>query len=487
MNKGSSFYKFLRFAVFILIFITVSLIVIMVTINSSMYKKAKLSDLKSRGDSFISYIKTNYNDPYAINSYGAQILHKELEEEYGLTIRIYDFQGNCILASERYGDDIREVKPLSQNRMRSMRNEYYLDFDTSAFSANTPHILYGRSLIMKNDENKDPSRRIYALFYADSSQINKYSFHITVFYTLFLAVGIILFYFILRRTIRKYVSFEDEFLRITKLYSQGNFEEKLKTDLGGCPKEITEYVNAIASQVEKSEETSKTFISNVSHELRTPITTVGGFVDGILDGTVPKSRQNEYLVLVSNEIHRLKILISSMLNMSRYESGTLTPNFRETNLTDLVIKTVLMFEKRIEDKKLEVEGLGEDRIVAVADGDLMQQVFYNLIENAVKFINENGTLSFRFETVNGICSLAFRNTGEGLKNSEIEQVFNRFYKTDSSRGKDKTGLGLGLSISRKIVHLHGGSITVKSVYGEYTEFVIQIPEKGPFNNQEQKG
>ncbi len=106
----------------------------------------------------------------------------------------------------------------------------------------------------------------------------------------------------------------------------------------------------------------------------------------------------------------------------------------------------------------------------------MQQVIYNLVENAVKFVNEGGKISFAFEkNSDRICSFAIRNSGEGLKNEEIQRVFDRFYKTDESRGKDKTGLGLGLSISRKIVHLHHGHIVVKSVYGEYTEFSVQIP------------
>ena len=165
-----------------------------------------------------------------------------------------------------------------------------------------------------------------------------------------------------------------------------------------------------------------------------------------------------------------------MLNMSRFEAGTLRPNFQETNLTELVIKVVLMFEKRIEEKKLEIEELDSSRLFAVVDADLMQQVIYNLVENAVKFVNEGGTLSFTFEEKEDMCTVGIKNTGEGLKDSEIEQVFNRFYKTDSSRGKDKTGLGLGLSISRKIVHLHNGHIVVKSVYGEYTEFLVQIPK-----------
>jgi signal transduction histidine kinase len=207
------------------------------------------------------------------------------------------------------------------------------------------------------------------------------------------------------------------------------------------------------------------------------MTTIGGFVDGILDGTIKKTKQNEYLILVSKEIKRLRILISSMLNMTRFESGTMSPNFVNTNITDLVIQTVFMFEKKIDDKHLEVEGLGSGRMNAVVDPDLMQQVIYNLVENAVKFVNEGGTLSFRFEQNDGLNIIGIKNTGEGLQNSEIQQVFDRFYKTDSSRGKDTTGLGLGLSISRKIVHLHDGHIVVKSVHGEYTEFLVEIPEK----------
>ncbi len=275
-------------------------------------------------------------------------------------------------------------------------------------------------------------------------------------------------------------------LRIIEKYTKGDFSEKLTTDLSPSLQHISERVNTLASNIEKSEEVSNTFIANVSHELRTPITTIGGFVDGILDGTIKKSKQQEYLILVSHEIQRLKILISSMLNMSRFESGTMSPNFKETNLTDLVIKVVLMFEKKIEDKKLQVEELDSNRLSAVVDPDLMQQVIYNLVENAVKFVNKGGTLSFSFDKNDNICTIGIRNTGEGLKNSEIQQVFDRFYKTDSSRGKDATGLGLGLSISRKIVHLHNGHIIVKSVYGEYTEFQIQIPQDPRTVNKDKK-
>ena len=145
-----------------------------------------------------------------------------------------------------------------------------------------------------------------------------------------------------------------------------------------------------------------------------------------------------------------------------------------------------MFEKRIEEKELEVEELDSSRLTAVVDADLMQQVIYNLVENAVKFVNKGGTLSFSFDRQDDICIIGIRNTGEGLKDSEIPQVFDRFYKTDSSRGKDTSGLGLGLAISRKIVHLHNGHIVVKSVYGEYTEFQIRIPVDPRTVNKDKK-
>ena len=134
-----------------------------------------------------------------------------------------------------------------------------------------------------------------------------------------------------------------------------------------------------------------------------------------------------------------------------------------------------MFEKRISDKHVEVEGLEDAELVVKADEDLMFQVLYNLIENAVKFVNEGGTISFAMRTEKDIAYIEIRNTGEGLKDDELPKIFDRFYKTDTSRSKDKTGLGLGLSIARKIVHLHQGHIVVKNVRGEYTSFEVQIP------------
>ncbi len=467
-TKKSSYYKLFRYALLVVIVVLMLTGLVMVSISSAVYKKVRLDALRSDSTLFIDCLRDEFDA--SGNIYGDRVkqLHSRFCDEYGLEIYIYDAEGNCILTPYNSGTK------LDTDMKDSLEEDDILTANSASISASKPLMLYGTMFFFKSGVVSPV--KSYALIYGNMDPINSFTAKIALFYILFAAVGIYLTYLLLKRRIKKHVAYENDFLRVSEMYAKGDFSEKIRTDMPGNLQDIATCVNALATNVEKSDETSKTFIANVSHELRTPITTIGGFVDGILDGTIKKTRQNEYLVLVSKEIKRLRILISSMLNMTKFESGTMSPNFKPTNMTDLVIQTVFMFEKKIDDKHVEVDGLGSSPLEAVVDADLMQQVVYNLVENAVKFVNEGGTLSFSFDKDGDTCIIGIRNTGEGLKDSEIQQVFDRFYKTDSSRGKDTTGLGLGLSISRKIVHLHHGHIVVKSIYGEYTEFQIQIPE-----------
>lgn len=469
--KNSSYYKLFRFALIVVLLVLVLIGTLLVSLCSSIYKKSKLKEIQSVGELYISCISDKYAE-YGDGFTGqAERLQEIFMGNYGIRIYLYNENGSCIISGDSSASDTRAPLPVDMQDI--LDEDDFLDLSSEAISKNKPSLIYGSKVYLKQSSMQFTP--MYVLAYGSVDELNSFTFKIIALYAVFGIIGIALCYLLIKRKIKKHIEFEMQFMKVCEQYSKGNFSEKLPADLPGNLKDISGYVSSLAADVETSEETSKTFIANVSHELRTPMTTIGGFVDGILDGTIQKSRQQEYLVLVSNEIQRLRILISSMLNMSRFESGTLTPNFMETNLTDLVIKVVLMFEKRIEDKNLQVEELDSRRLTAVVDADLMQQVIYNLVENAVKFVNDGGTLSFRFEQKDDICIIGIRNTGEGLKDEEIQQVFDRFYKTDSSRGKDTTGLGLGLSISRKIVHLHHGHIVVKSVYGEYTEFQVQIP------------
>lgn len=259
-------------------------------------------------------------------------------------------------------------------------------------------------------------------------------------------------------------------------YAKGDFTARL--DTSGDPEmdRLIMTMNRMADFIDRNERSRRRFVSDVSHELKTPMTTIGGFVDGILDGTIPQSEEKRYLRTVSSEVQRLTRLVHSMLSISRFEEGTFTPEYERLDITDLLIRTLLLFEQKVENKGLRVEGLDNcKRTMAVVDRDLMQQVFYNLTENAIKFVNKGGTLSFAVESDIKNAYVHFRNSGEGLTEDEISHVFERFYKTDESRGKDKTGVGLGLSIVSRIMVLHSGTVTVRSVKGEYTEFIVSMP------------
>lgn len=260
-----------------------------------------------------------------------------------------------------------------------------------------------------------------------------------------------------------------------KRFGEGDFSRKLynpdQNELGF----LANSLNEMATSLEEIEETRKDFVSNVSHELKTPMTTIGGFVDGILDGTIPPEKHRHYLHIVSQEVERLARLVRSMLNISKYEAGEMSLSTENFDLMPVIVDTLMFFEDRIDGKNVEIRGIDHGRFMLNADKDLTKQVLFNLIENAVKFVNNDGYIAFDFEQcADGMSAVRIRNSGEGLKANEINKVFDRFYKTDPSRGIDKTGVGLGLSIVRSIIKLHDGVILVRSDPDEYVEFEFTL-------------
>lgn len=267
-----------------------------------------------------------------------------------------------------------------------------------------------------------------------------------------------------------------EMTMAVRKFGEGDFSAKLNVTGENEFGFLANSINEMATSIAETEETRKSFISNVSHELKTPMTTIGGFIDGILDGTIPPEQQEHYLKIVSMEINRLARLVRSMLNISKYEAGELTLTPESFDVIPIIFRTLLSFEKRVEEKKVDIRGLDRGEFIIKADGDLIRQVIYNLVENAVKFVNDGGYIEFVFAENDETTSVTVRNSGEGLKENEISRVFERFYKTDESRGIDPGGVGLGLSIVRSLIKLHGGTILVRSQYEQYVEFEFSLPK-----------
>lgn len=267
-----------------------------------------------------------------------------------------------------------------------------------------------------------------------------------------------------------------EMVTATQHYAQGDFSYKVKVRGHDELAQLAEAFNTMAMSLSALESSRRSFVANVSHELKTPMTSIGGFIDGMLDGTISSDRYEHYLRIVSDEVKRLSRLVTGMLNMSKLEAGEMQINLKQFDISADIFKTLLSFERKINDKSIEIVGLDTmESITVSADEDMMMQVIYNLIDNAVKFTPQNGYISFKTYRDKEKVFVSIRNSGAGIEREEADKIFERFYKIDKSRSYDVKGAGLGLYLVKSIVELHGGQIVCDSKLNEYTEFVFWLP------------
>ena len=239
--------------------------------------------------------------------------------------------------------------------------------------------------------------------------------------------------------------------------------------------ELTESFNMMAESLEKSEQLRSEFIANLSHELKTPMTTISGFADGILDGTIPKDEQDRYLATISSETKRLSRLVRQMLQMSRIQSVD-TPALlsRSFNLSEVIMRTLLTFEGKITQNGLDVDAqLPEESIAVRGDEDSITQVVYNLLDNAIKFSETGTAIGISLWKQGGKAFVSIKNHGETISPQELPFIFDRFHKTDKSRSLDRDGVGLGLSIVKTILNNHNEDVSVTSRDG-ITEFIFTV-------------
>ena len=259
--------------------------------------------------------------------------------------------------------------------------------------------------------------------------------------------------------------------------AHGNLNVRVPT--GNRNEEIEELAvafNNMAGALRNSDTVRQEFVANVSHELKTPMTTIAGYLDGMLDGTIPQERHRYYMELVSTEVRRLSRLVRSMLDVSRLgDQGVDPEKLTDFDICETAGQTLLSFEQRINQKHLNVEvDLPEYGLQIRALQDGVTQVVYNLLDNAVKFVDEGGTLGIRVEQKSGKAWVSIANTGPTISPEELPLIFDRFHKTDKSRSTDRDGVGLGLYIVKAMVMAHGEDIFVTSHDGR-TEFTFTMP------------
>ena len=270
----------------------------------------------------------------------------------------------------------------------------------------------------------------------------------------------------------------DELTLAARKFALGDFSVRVKTkearddEIGT----LIESFNSMADSLEQSDNKRQEFIANVSHELRTPMTTIAGFADGILDGTIPHEQEEKYLRKIADETRRLSRLVRSMLNLSQAESDAVDLSKRSRfDLSELLLQCLLSFESRAKDKNLDVDPqLPEDPIEVFAVRDSITQVIYNLTDNAMKFASPGSTVTIRLYKKGAKAYVSIKNIGEPIPEDDLPYIFDRFHKSDRSRSMDKDGVGLGLYLVKKILNSHGEEVAVSSRDG-VTVFVFTRP------------
>lgn len=239
--------------------------------------------------------------------------------------------------------------------------------------------------------------------------------------------------------------------------------------------ELADAFNIMADSLERSEKQRSEFIANVSHELKTPMTTIAGFADGILDGTIPRERENAYLEIISSETRRLSRLVRSMLEMSRFQAMDAETALRQSfDISETIRVAILSLESKITERGLDVAAqLPEEPIVTMGDRDSILQVIYNLIDNAAKFAEKSSAIGIELWKENGRAFVAVENHGATIPQEQLPMIFDRFHKTDKSRSMDRDGVGLGLYIVKTILDRHNQDIFVTSEAG-VTRFVFTL-------------
>lgn len=265
---------------------------------------------------------------------------------------------------------------------------------------------------------------------------------------------------------------------LTQQYAKGDFSQRIKVRGNDEIATLAQNFNEMASSLENSESSMSSFVANISHELKTPMTSIAGYIDGILDGTIPEQDRTKYLQQVSREVKRLAKLSVAMLQLSKIQSGSGKPIFAKTDITKITMQILFSFEELINSKKIDVIGLDKLKSeYACVDERFIYQAIYNLVDNAVKFTNEGGYIATSVYTEGENVYFIIKNSGDGVNGEELTRIFERFYKVDKSRSQDTKSSGLGLNLVKTIIEMHGGKIHATSKLGEYTQFKFYIPKK----------
>lgn len=412
-----------------------------------------------------TYASDLYNNQISIETAYTQL--NALATYLSASIWIVNPSGTVILNSLEMPDVsnpkiIEDFNPSITSDSYYIRDNFFGEFDEEMLSVYTPitsnYKIKGYVVIHQ------PMRELRARS-DDYLSIT----YITLVVLIFLSLIILLFFTeVFYIPLRKIIYATDQ-------YAAGNMHYEFSLDSSDELGYLAATLNYMASEIARSEDTQKKFVANVSHDFRSPLTSIRGYLEAMLDGTVPPEMHEKYLQVVMNETDRLAKLTNSLLTLNNLNTKGMVLEVSDFDINDVIRNTVATFEGTCEKKKISISLIltGEEMLVH-ADMTRIQQVLYNLLDNAIKFSHNQSTITIETREKNNKLFVSVKDTGIGIPKDSLKMIFDRFYKTDLSRGRDKKGTGLGLSITKEIIHSHGENINVISTEGVGSEFIFTL-------------
>lgn len=499
----SLFTKYLFVTSAVLICSLIIFSIIMSTLISNRWRSEKQQQLADnahivadRMNAYVIPVPTRTGDSinssmqYVVTDAGKEKLRSTLgilSSSCGADIFIVDAQGTTVICSEEYlradSSDNEEFKCRHQKKSISpsvisaaAKVREYRVTDRLGGIYDQNHFIVAVPFVAGGDVGKEYIAG-FVFVASSASAISDFRSDVSRIVVVAVLIAAIISFSMVYMLTYKQVKPLREMVKAAQKYSDGDFAMRINFKSENEVGQLADALNEMGAKLAESETINRSFIANISHELKTPMTNISGYVNGLLDGTIPYEQQDKYLRIISDETKRLARLVRSMLDLSRIDSGAMQLKKQKFNLSEVIFQALLSFEHRIEEKHIEVQGFDElDQITVNGDADLIHQVLYNLFDNAVKFTNEGGYIRVKAAVQNKVVTVSISNSGIGVSTEELSHIFERFYKTDKSRSFDRQGVGLGLYIVKTIVTLHGGRIHAEGSESNYCNIVFTLPE-----------
>ncbi|HHU49723.1 MAG TPA: cell wall metabolism sensor histidine kinase WalK [Clostridiales bacterium] len=284
-------------------------------------------------------------------------------------------------------------------------------------------------------------------------------------------LSIFISYFITRRITNPLI----EMNMISREIATGNFKRRVKVKTRDEVGQLAMNFNAMADSLEKLELMRRSFVANVSHELKSPLTSMRGYIQGVLDHTISNEDREKYLAIALEETERMNRLINDLLDLSQIQTGQFSLDIKVLDINETIRRVLIAWEDRINEKGMDIEvDFDQEARLVEGDPDRLQQVIINLLDNAIKFTREGGLIKLKTWQYKEKVFVKVEDQGPGIPEDEIAHIWEPFYQIDKSRSRVKGGTGLGLSIVKKIIEGHGQNIWLNSEKGKGSAFIFSL-------------